>query len=1057
MINSVIKTSIKYRFFTVAFAAALLVYGTLVVLKMPVDVFPDLNRPVVTILVEAEGLAPEEVEPLVVFPIETLLNGATNVERVRSVAGVGLAIVYVEFGWGTDIYIARQIVTEKLQLAQARLPKGVTPALAPVSSIMGEIMLIGVSSLGGRDPIDVRTIADWEIRQRLMAVPGVAQVLNIGGGVKQYQILADPFKLREFGVTLESLKSAVSNSNVSTPGGFLESSSQEYLVRNVGRINTLDDIKGSIVSRREGYPVTINQLAKVTVGAMVKRGDASVNGTKAVILSVQKQPGANTVILTKKIEEELKGLRQTLPKDLHLQILFRQSSFIEAAIGNVIEALRDGSILVAIVLFIFLLNFRTTFITLTAIPLSFLVSILIMNWFGITVNTMTLGGLAVAIGELVDDAIIDVENIFRRLRENAQSSMPKPALQVVFEASSEVRNSIIYATLIIALVFIPLFFLGGIEGRFFIPLGIAYIVSLLASLVVSLTVTPALSAILLPKKEFIAHRKDGFFVMWLKVIYSLILLRILKEPIPVLAGTLILCVGSAALFPLMGKEFLPPFNEGTYTVNLFAEPGTSLSESNRIGTLAEKELLTIPEVLAVGRRTGRAEMDEHAEGVHYTEIDVDLKEGRPKELIEEEIRAKLGNFPGVSLNIGQPISHRLDHLLSGVRAQLAVKLFGPELEVLRKKAVEIKDVIAQIPGVVDLSIEKQVLLPQIKIQVNREMATKFGVSAEKITRTMETALNGDTVSQILEGQRTFDLVVRYDEPYRNDINVIKESLIDIAGDENKVEDPEGPAAFGRAANGGIEQIPISLVAKVEEAKGPNQILHENIVRRIVIQCNTSGRDLGSVVKEIQARINKEVNLPQGYFVNYGGQFESQQSATKLLTMLLVLSVAGIFMILYSHFKFSRIALQVMANLPLAVIGGVIAVFLTGGVLSIASLLGFITVFGIVSRNGIMMISHFIHLMEEEGETFGPPMIIRGALERLSPILMTALTAALGLIPLVLAAGEPGKELLHPLAVVILGGLISSTVLNLLVTPVLFYRFGGAVWQKILLEREAVNY
>lgn len=1030
MINAIISFSIRQRLFVLVAALLLVVYGTVVISKMPVDVFPDLNRPTVTIMTEAHGLAPEEVESLVTLPVETLLNGATGVQRVRSVSGIGLSIVYVEFAWGTDIYIDRQIVNEKLQLAQSRLPKGMIPMMAPISSLMGEIMLIGMSSTTGETaPIELRSLADWVLRPRILAVPGVAQVTSIGGGVKQYQVLADPRKLNQFQVSLEEFEKAVASSNLNTSGGFLEASSREYIIRNIGRVTTLRDLRETVVAVRDGVPIRVGNLARVRFGPQVKRGDGSANASPAVILAVQKQPGASTTELTKNIQHALDEVEGSLPRDVVIhRDLFKQANFIHQAIGNVEEALRDGGIMVVVVLFLFLLNFRTTVITLTAIPLSFIISILIMREMGMTINTMTLGGLAVAIGELVDDAIVGVENVFRRLRENQALPHPRNSLFVIYEASSEIRNSIVYATLIIVVVFLPLLFFGGIEGRMFKPLGLAYIFSLGASLVVSLTVTPALCSYLLPKAKIIERTEDSPVVAFLKNLDRKLLSFTLKHPWHILAGALLLFLFSLSLFPLMGREFLPPFNEGTMTVNVIADPGTSLSESNRIGTVAERLLLSIPEVASTGRRTGRAEQDEHAEGVHYSEIDVLLKASRrSKEEILAEMRQKLALLPGVSINLGQPISHRLDHILSGVRAQIAVKLFGSDLATLRKKAKEIEEVVGTVNGVVDLSVEQQVLIPQVKVRVKREEAAKYGLQAAQVSEAMELALNGEAVSQVLEGQKTFDIFVRFDDPFRNRLSLIQETLIDT---------PTGA------------RIPIRTVADVQETVGPNQVLHENVQRRIVISCNTQGRDLGSVVHEIQRKVKEQVAFPPGYFVTYGGQFESQEQATKLILFLSIISIAMIFLVLANHFNLSRVAIQIMSNLPLATIGGVAAVFLSGGTLSVASLVGFITVFGIASRNGIMMISHYLHLMKHEGEVFDEKMIVRGSLERLVPVLMTALTAGLALIPLVLAKGAAGKEILYPLAIVIFGGLLSSTLLDMAVTPALFYKFGRPAWELI---------
>ncbi len=1043
MLNKIIAWSLAHRPIVLALAAMILVYGGLTAKNLPVDVFPDLNRPVVTIMTEANGLAPEEVETLVTLPIETSMNGATGVERVRSSSAPGLSIVYVEFAWGTDIYIDRQIVNEKLAGVSAQMPSGITPQLAPISSIMGEIMLISVSSKSGEtSPLELRTIADWIIRPRLLSVSGVSQVIAIGGGRKQFQVLIDPVKLRQYRVSVEEVRAAVASSNVNTTGGFIDQGGKEFLVRNLGRAQSIDDIKATAIESNAGVPITVGQVAEVKEGAQIKRGDGSADGKPAVILNVQKQPGANTLQLTAQVEKAIEEVRANLPKDVVINDhQFRQSDFIEASVTNVFEALRDAGILVAIVLFLFLLNFRTTSITLVAIPLSFFVAAIVFKQFGIGVNTMTLGGLAVAIGELVDDAIVDIENVFRRLRENHHSKTPRPTLQVIYEASREVRNSIVFATFIVALVFVPLFALSGMEGRLFAPLGIAYIVSLFASLFVSLTVTPVLASYLLPKSKAIAHQEqDSWLVRWLKARDEKLLGWTLNHPKPILVGTALLFLGAMATTPFLGREFLPPFNEGSYVISVLAQPGTSLDESNRLGTAAEKLLLTIPEVKEVGRRTGRAELDEHAEGVHSSEIDASLKAegGRPKEAVLADMRAKLATLPGVSVSIGQPISHRLDHLLSGVRAQLAVKIFGTDLPTLRAKAEEVRAAMAKVPGVVDLNIEKLVEIPQVQVKLDREALARYGLQSGAVSETLETAMLGQNVGTILEGQRSYDLVVRFNDASRSNIEAIRGALIDT------------PPVNGKPG----AKIPLSSVAQITEGFGPNAIARENVQRRIVISANVAGRDLNSVVTEIQAKVKSDVPLPPAYYLEYSGQFEAQQSASRLIFALSGFSLVAIFLLLQMALGHPRAALQVMVNIPLAIIGGVVAVFMTGGVLSIASLIGFISLFGITSRNGIMMISHYQHLMKEEGEDWTKHMIIRGSLERLVPVMMTALTAGLALVPLSIAAGAPGKEILHPLAVVVLGGLITSTLLDQVVTPALFWKYGKPVGDKAIAERES---
>jgi CzcA family heavy metal efflux pump len=1023
MLDRIIRFSLTHRLLVLAVGLLVTAYGLFTVSKMPVDVFPDLNRPTVNIMTEAPGMAPEEVETLVTLPVETVLNGLPGVERVRSSTGIGLSVIYVEFAWDTDIYRNRQLVSEKLQLAKEKLPSGVTPVMGPIASIMGEIQLIGLSSpKGDVSPLDLRTFADWTIRPRLLSVPGVAQVIAIGGGVKQYQILLSAEKIQKYQLPLEEIEKALSKISLNTTGGYIDLEKKEFLIRNIGTIKSEEDILNSVVGLHLGQPVFVKNIAEVKLGPQIKRGDGSVNAKPAVILSIQKQPGANTIELTEKIDEALTELEKSLPKGAEFhKDLFKQGHFIEAAVDNVKEALRDGTILVFIVLFMFLLNFRTTAITLTAIPLSFLVTAIVFHYFGLSVNTMTLGGLAVAIGELVDDAIVDVENVFRRLKENKGLAQPLPTLQVVYNASSEVRNSIVFATIIVVLVFLPLFYMSGIEGRLFIPLGLAYIVSLLASLLVSLTITPVLCSLLLSKDKLIDH-EDGKLVKFLKNWDRKLLTKSLDHPNIVFGVTTALFLASLALIPFMGRDFLPKFNEGTATVGVLAQPGISLEESNKIGSQVEELLLSIPEIKSVARRTGRAELDEHAEGVHSSEVDVDFKnEGRPRDIVLKEMREKLEKVSGVFVNIGQPISHRLDHLLSGVRAQIAIKLFGPDLNTLRGKASEIYKALEGTQGLVDLQVEQQVLIPQVKIHLLRDEAGQYGIVAGELSETLEKALNGEVVAQVLDQQRTFNVYMRFDDQSRANLELMKKTTLKIMPDGRKVT--------------------LEKVADVFESQGPNQINRENAQRRIVISANSSGRDLDSLVQEIQGRIQKQVQIPDGYFVQYGGQFESQKSASRLILLLGILSLVGIFVVLYAHFKSSFIAVQIMLNIPMALIGSLVAIYLTDRIFSIATMVAFVTLCGIASRNGIMMISHYLHLMKYEGEKFTKEMVIRGSLERLVPVLMTALTAILGLLPLVLAKGEAGKEILHPVAVVIVGGLLSSTLLDMFVTPTVFFRFG----------------
>lgn len=1077
MFNHLIALSLKNRLVVMALAAALMLFGGYQASQLPIDVFPDLNRPTVTIMTECHGLAPEEVELLVTFPIESVMNGATGVQRVRSSSAIGLSVVWVEFDWNTDIYTDRQIVLEKLQLARSRLPADVNPLMTPITSIMGEIMLIGLRSTGNTSQMELRTLADWTIRPRLLALHGVAQVAVMGGELKQYQVLTSPERLAQYDVTIDELTSAIERANVVTGGGFLLSREQESLIRIVGRAGSLEDLQNTVVRQGPPTPVSVRQVADVQFGGPVARGSGSVMGEPAVIMTVQKQPGADTLSLDRLIEEKAEELRATLPADVELRTdLFKQASFIRTAVHNVEEAIRDGAFWVVIVLFLFLWNFRTSAITLAAIPLSMVITALVFRWFDITINTMTLGGLAVAVGELVDDSIVDIENIYRRLKENRQRPEPDHPLRVIYRASAEVRSSIVYATLIVVLVVVPLFSLAGLEGRMFAPLGLSYLTTLLASLLVSLTVTPAMASYLLPQAKFLHAAEDPFLVRWLKRLDARLLHFTLRRANAVLAAVSVVVLASAASILWMGGEFMPDFNEGTLTIEATAPAATSLAESDRIGVRAEKLLLEIPEVTAVSRRTGRAELDEHAENVNHSEMDVSLVApqrpkpgwlfavirnvpglhslgvehvGRPREEILSDIRDKITQMPGVAFNIGQPISHRLDHIMSGIRAQIAVKLFGPDLPVLRAKAHEIEAIMAQTPGIADLYVEPQVEIPQVRVTIRREVAVRYGLAPADVAHALETALQGRTVSQVLDNQRVFDLVVWFEPAARHNIEAIRAT---------PVSTPSG----GRVALGAL--------ADVVDTVGPNTINRENIVRRIVIQANCAGRDLASVVADIRQAVSEKVvpTLPPNYFVEYGGQFEAQQDANLRLAVLSAFSLAGVFLLLVKCLESWRAALQVMVNIPLAAIGSVIALLLVNwptsealadasfwqwpriwveaSTLSLAHWVGFITLVGIVCRNGIMMISHYIHLMRHEGEQFNEAMIIRGSLERLAPVLMTAMTAIIGLVPLAMGAGQTGKEILHPLAIVVIGGLISSTLLDQVVTPALFYKFGRKVYE-----------
>ena len=1021
--NRLIHWSLANRKIVLTLALAVLLGGTLVAVRMPVDVFPDLTAPTVTVLTEAHGMAAEEVEVLVTLPLETAVNGAAGVRRVRSSSATGISVVWVEFAWGTDLYQARQVVSEKLQLARAVLPPEVaSPILAPISSIMGEIMLVSLTS-AQHSPLELRSTADWVIRRRLLSVPGVSQVISIGGGVKQYQVLLSPERMAAYGVSLTDVTEAVRLTNRNTSAGFYMDGGQEYLIHGVGRVRQLADIAQTVVAVHAEQPVFLHHVADVQVGPAIKRGEGAVQGKPAVILSLQKQPGANTLTLTQALDTTLTAIQHTLPDGMRVNAhIFRQADFIAVAIENVVAALRDGVLVVVGILLLFLLNIRATLITLVAIPLSLLVAVLSLHLFGGTMNTMTLGGMAIAIGALVDDAIIDVENVFRRLRENTalpQSARANP-LTVTLKASLEIRPSISFATAIIALVFVPLFFLSGVEGRLLAPLGVAYLVALFASLLVALTVTPVLCSLFLPSSKGVITRKENPLVGRLQHAYQKLLTYVFPRPGLVILTSAMLFVGTLALTPLLGRSFLPEFNEGTLTINTVTLPGTSLAESDRLGQMVEEILLSFPEVKTTARRTGRAELDEHAQGVEASEIDVGLQmQARSKAEFLAALRHALAVVPGMSITIGQPISHRIDHMLSGTRANIAVKVFGDDLQRLRRLAQAVRDTMAQVRGVVDLAVEQQTDLPVLHVQLKREQIARIGLTVGDVTEALETAFLGKTVSRVLEGQRSFDLVVRYEDATRKDLNTILSMLIDT---------PHGG------------KVPLRLLADVSRALGPNAIGRENVQRRIVVSGNVAGRALQDVVREIQRQVAAQVALPQGYYVVYGGQFESAQEASRTIGLLSLLVLGGIMFLLTTALRSVRDALIILVNLPLAFIGGVMGIFVSGGILSVASLVGLITLFGIATRNGIMLVTHIRHLMEEEGERFRAA-VERGALERLSPILMTALSSGLALLPLVVRAGDPGSEILTPMAIVILCGLITSTALNLIVVPALYLKFG----------------
>ncbi|MBK8209152.1 MAG: efflux RND transporter permease subunit [Rhodospirillales bacterium] len=1016
MFDFLVNISLRNRLFVLIGAVLLVAYGSISLKDIPVDVFPDLNKPTITLLTEAEGLATEEVELLVTFPIETSMNGMSGVTRVRSVSTVGLSIVFVEFDWGTDIYLNRQQVTERLALVREQLPENLSPQMAPISSIMGEIMLIALSSKT-ESPMRLRELADWVVRPRLLTVPGVSQVIPIGGEVRQYRVTPNIPVMDSLDIKHEELASALRQFGVNTGGGYVDQAGREFLIRNIGRTARLEDLRNLIVAFREGQPIPLHHVASVDFAPRLKRGDAGFMGNAAVILSVQKQPGADTVKLTREIETALDDMARVVPAEVRLKdILFKQSNFIEASISNVERVLVEALVVVAIVLFLFLFNWRTTLISLTAIPISILITALVFKYFGLTINTMTLGGLAIAIGELVDDAVVGVENVFRRLRMNRDAGEPRTPLAVVAAASTEVRSGIIYATVIIVLVFVPLFALSGIEGRLFAPLGIAYIVSILASLVTSITVTPVLCYYLLPRMKRLGEH-DSFIVRSLKRGNERLLGWAFRRPSFVYLPAALAVALAVASVPLLPRSFLPAFNEGTLTISLLFNPGISLAESSRIGMVAERLILQVPEVKTVGRRTGRAELDEHAEGVHSSEIDVDLHPSeRGREQILGDIRSRLAALPA-SINVGQPISHRLDHMLSGVRAQIALKIYGDDLDTLRTLAEQMRERLSVIPGLVDLQLEKQVRIPQLQVNVDYQRAALYGVTPTQVTEAVQAMSNGRVVSQIIDESRRFDVALRLDDADRT-----RAGLAGVI-----IETPLG-------------HVPLRTVADVVETDGPNQVLRENGRRRMVVLANSDGTDMAKLVAAIRAEV-AGMQLPTGYFTSLEGTFQAQEEAARRIGVLSLVSLSMIFVVLHSRYKSSVLALIIMGNVPLALIGSVIALWIAGQPLSVATMIGFITLTGISARNGILKISHYINLALYEGETFGRTLIVRGSLERLTPVLMTALSAGFALVPLMIGADAPGKEILHPVAITIFGGLISATLLDTLLTPLLFHRFG----------------
>lgn len=1025
MLNKIIGFSLQNRILVLVASVLLLIGGTYTAMHTEVDVFPDLNAPTVVIMTEANGMAAEEVEQLVTFPVETAVNGATGVRRVRSSSTNGFSVVWVEFDWDTDIYLARQIVSEKLAVVSESLPANVgKPTLGPQSSILGEMLIVGLTA-DSTSMLDLRTIADWTIRPRLLSTGGVAQVAVLGGDIKEYQVQLDPERMRHYGVTLSEVMNITREMNLNANGGVLYEYGNEYIVRGVLSTDKVDQIAKAVVRSNgvSGAPILLEDIADVQVGAKLpKLGTASERGKHAVLLTVTKQPATSTLELTDKLEASLQDLQKNLPADVKVSTdIFRQSRFIESSIGNVQKSLLEGGIFVVIVLFLFLANIRTTVISLVTLPLSLIASILALHYMGFTINTMSLGGMAIAIGSLVDDAIVDVENVYKRLRENRLKPAGEqlPILEVVFNASKEVRMPILNSTLIIIVSFVPLFFLSGMEGRMLVPLGIAFIVALAASTVVALTVTPVLCSYLLGKEKIKKQNNensDSAVARKMKQWYGSALTFVLGHKKGVLGGIIGLFVVALGCFFTLGRSFLPPFNEGSFTINISSLPGISLEESDKMGHRAEELLLSIPEIQTVARKTGRAELDEHALGVNVSEIEApfELKDRSRSELVAE-VREKLGTIVGANVEIGQPISHRIDAMLSGTKANIAIKLFGDDLNRMFTLGNEIKSAIQGIPGIADLNVEQQIERPQLVISPKREMLAKYGISLPEFSEFVNVCLAGEAVSQVYEKGKSFDLTVRVKDNLRDEMEKIRNLMIDT-GDGQK--------------------IPLNYVAEIRSAMGPNTISRENVKRKIVISANVADRDLRSVVNDIQAQVDAQIKLPEGYHIEYGGQFESEQAASRTLALTSFMSIVVIFLLLYHEFRSVKESAIILINLPLALIGGVFALLITTGEVSIPAIIGFISLFGIATRNGMLLISHYNHLQQEEG--YGVyDSVIRGSLDRLNPILMTALSSALALIPLALSGDLPGNEIQSPMAKVILGGLLTSTFLNGFIIPIVY--------------------
>lgn len=1017
-INGIIKVSLKNRLLVLLGAILLVIGGVYSSRNMDVDVFPDLTAPTVVIMTDAHGMATEEVERLVTFPIETAVNGATNVRRVRSASMYGYSFVWTEFDWGMDIFKARQIVSEKMVTLNGTLPEGITPVLAPQSSVMGEILFIGLQA-DTTSMMELRTLAEWVIKPAILATGGVSQVTIIGGDYKQYQILADPQRMNKYGVSIDDLEAVGKTLSTNSTGGVVRDFGNEFALRGMGRSTDLEELGSTLVKTVNGKPIVLSDVADVVIGSAVKMGYASQNGQPAIILSVSKQPNINTLNVTEKIEENLENIRKSLPSDIKLDTkIFRQADFIETSVNNVGSALLEGAIFVILILFIFLNSYRTTVISIIAIPLSLLGTVIVLYLLGMNINTMTLGGMCIAIGSLVDDAIIDVENVYKRLRQNYKRPKEErtPALTIVYEASKEIRASILNATFIIMVAFVPLFFLSGMEGRMLKPLGIAYIISLFMSLIVAMTVTPLLCHLILSNDKYLSkNEKDSWLTRKLSAGYYHSLSWVLSKKKLVISATVILLVGSFVTLLSMGQSFLPDFNEGSATISAVAKPGVSLEVNNQLGNLIETELLKIPEVTATARRTGRGELDEHSQATNSAEIDVQfVLKDRSRDEVFNDMRKCMASIPGIAATVGQPLGHRIDHMLSGTRASIAIKLFGTDISRMYMIGNQIKSEIEGIEGLVDVSVEQQTETPQLQVRANRAALAKYGITMEHFNKFIELAFAGVRLSDVYEGQRSFDLILRLNKNYTESIEDVKNALIDT-GDGGKV--------------------PLSEVAEIVSVGGPNTVSRENVQRKLVVSANVSGRDLGSAVDDIRSKIEETIKLPEGYRVEYGGQFESAQSATRTLALTTVIAIFVIFLLLYGEFKSASLSGIVLITLPLALIGGVFAVAVTSGVVSIPSIIGFITLFGVATRNGILLISKYKHL-QEEGEPLRQT-VLDGSIDRLNPILMTALTSALALIPLIINGDKPGNEIQSPMAVVVLGGLLTSTLLNIYVMPIIY--------------------